>query len=90
MQKTGAKLIWASRTPILDDAAKNQMAASIVERNKAAGKLMTKYGVVTDDLFTAITPHLENLQNPIDVHFNAAGYEFLGQHAADAITKAWK
>ena len=26
-----------------------------------------------DDLFTAVTPHLEKMQNPNDVHFNAAG-----------------
>jgi hypothetical protein len=90
MRKTGAKLIWASTTPIPDDVAKNQTAASIVERNKAADQVMTKYGVVTVDLFTMITPHLENLQNPNDVHFNAAGYDFLGQHVADAITQAWK
>ena len=36
MKKTGAKLVWASTTPIPDDPAKKQTAASIVERNKAA------------------------------------------------------
>ena len=29
---------------------------------------------VDDDLFTAITPHLAQMQNPNDVHFNAKGY----------------
>ena len=90
MQKTGAKLIWASTTPIPDDPEKKQAAASIVERNKAAAEMMTKHGVATDDLFTAVTPHLDEMQNPNDVHFNAAGYEFLGQQVADAITKATK
>jgi hypothetical protein len=28
------------------------------------------------------------MQNPNDVHFNTAGYEFLGQCVADAITDA--
>jgi hypothetical protein len=88
MQKTGAKLVWASTTPIPDDPAKKQTAASIVERNKAAAEVMAKHGVVTDDLFTVITPHLEKMQNPNDVHFNAAGYEFLGQQVADAILKS--
>ncbi|MCA9086325.1 MAG: SGNH/GDSL hydrolase family protein [Planctomycetaceae bacterium] len=90
MQKTGAKLIWASTTPIPDDPEKKQAAASIVERNKAAAEMMTKHGVATDDLFTAVTPHLDEMQNPNDVHFNAAGYEFLGQQVADAITEATK
>jgi lysophospholipase L1-like esterase len=88
MQATGAKLVWASTTPIPDDAAKNQTAASIVERNEAAAAIMAKHNVAVDDLFTAITPHLETMQNPNDVHFNAAGYEFLGRRVAEAITNA--
>ncbi len=87
MRKTGAKLVWASSTPIPDDADKKQTAASIVERNLAASEIMAKHGVATDDLFTAVAPHLERLQNPNDVHFNAAGYEFLGQRVAAAISK---
>lgn len=90
MKKTGAKLVWASTTPIPDDSAKKQTSASIVERNEAAAKVMAKHGVATDDLFTLITPHLEKMQNPNDVHFNASGYEFLGQRVADAIIEATK
>ena len=85
MKKTDAKLVWATTTPIPDVPAKKQTAASIVERNEAAAQIMQKHGVVTDDLFTAVTPHLETMQNPNDVHFNAAGYEFLGQQVAKAI-----
>ncbi len=88
MQKTGAKIIWASTTPIPDDEPKKQTAASIVQRNEAAAKVMKEHSVATDDLFTAITPHLGKMQNPNDVHFNSAGYEFLGQQVADAILKA--
>ncbi|MCB9922629.1 MAG: SGNH/GDSL hydrolase family protein [Planctomycetaceae bacterium] len=88
MKETGAKLTWASTTPIPDDAAKKQTAASIVERNEAAAAIMAKHGVVTNDLFTTITPHLDKMQNPNDVHFNAAGYEFLGQQVGVAIAKA--
>ena len=90
MQKTGAKLVWASTTPIPDDAAKKQTAASIVERNEAAAAIMGKSGVATDDLFTAITPHLGEMQNPNDVHFNSAGYQFLGKQVAEAIERALK
>lgn len=90
MQKTGAKVIWASTTPIPDDTAKKQTAASIVEHNAVAAELMQKHRVPTDDLFTAITPHLAEMQNPNDVHFNAAGYDFLGQQVAASIEKALK
>jgi lysophospholipase L1-like esterase len=90
MKKTGAKLVWASTTPIPDVPEKKQTAASIVERNEAAAQIMQKHSVAIDDLFTAVTPHLEEMQNPNDVHFNGAGYEFLGQRVGEAILEALK
>lgn len=90
LSKTGAKLVWASTTPIPDDATKNQSAASIVERNVAAAELMSRYGVATDDLFTAVTPLLGKLQRPNDVHFSEEGYEFLGGQVAASIELALK
>jgi acyl-CoA thioesterase-1 len=85
MKGTGAHLVWASTTPVPDDLPKKQTAASIVERNKAAAELMKKHDVDIDDLFTAVTPHLAEMQNQKDVHFNAKGYEFLGQVVAASI-----
>ena len=90
MKQTGAKLVWASTTPIPDDLPKKQTAASIVERNAIAAELMKKHGIATDDLFAAITPHLAAMQNPNDVHFNAKGYDFLGETVAKAIAAALK
>jgi lysophospholipase L1-like esterase len=90
MKKTGAKLVWASTTPIPDDLPKKQTAASIVERNAIAAEVMKKHGIATDDLFAAITPHLAVMQNPNDVHFNAKGYDFLGETVAKAIEAALK
>ena len=88
MKQTGAKLIWATTTPIPDTPDGKQTAASIVERNAAAAPLMTQHGVATDDLFAAITPRLAELQNPNDVHFTGAGYDFLGQQVASSIESA--
>ncbi len=85
MKKTGAKLIWASTTPIPDDPAKKQTAAAIVERNQVAAELIKKHGDAIDDLFAAITPHLAEMQTPNDVHFNTKGYDFLGETVAKAI-----
>lgn len=90
MQKAGAKLVWASTTPIPDDPSKKQTSTSIEERNAVAAEVMAEHGVITNDLFTAITPHLEEMQNPNDVHFNSKGYQFLGQQVARAITQALK
>ena len=85
MKKTGAKLVWASTTPVPDDPSKKQTAASIVERNQVAAELMKKHDVALDDLFTAITPNLSEMQNPNDVHFTVSGYDFLGGIVAGAI-----
>jgi hypothetical protein len=85
LQKTGAKVVWASTTPIPDNPAQKQTAASIVERNDAAAALMKRRGIPVDDLFAAITPRLQELQNPNDVHFKPEGYDFLGAQVAAAI-----
>lgn len=90
LQATGAKLVWASTTPIPDDPATGQTAAAIAERNQAAAEIMGRHGVAIDDLFAFITPHLASAQNPKDVHFNAKGYELLGQQVAAAIEAALK
>ncbi|GBL30480.1 hypothetical protein EMGBS10_16300 [Opitutia bacterium] len=85
LEKTGARLIWASTTPIPDNPAQKQTARSIVEKNALAAEVMRKHGIPTDDLFAALTPRLAELQNPNDVHFTGAGYEFLGAQVAAAI-----
>jgi hypothetical protein len=85
MKETGAKLVWATTTPIPDDPSKKRSAASIVERNEAAAELMKKHGVATDDLFTAMTPNVATMQIPNDVHFNPKGCDFLGETVAKAI-----
>ncbi|MCX7400267.1 MAG: cadherin domain-containing protein [Planctomycetales bacterium] len=81
MQQTGSQLVWASTTPI-PDVPGTYSAESIVQRNTAAANLMQEHGVAIDDLFTAITPHLAEWQNPNDVHFSEPGNEFLGKQVA--------
>lgn len=90
MKKTGAKLVWASSTPCPDTKNGQYKSAPILERNAAALELMKKHKIVMDDLFAAITPHLKVMQNPDDVHFNAQGYDFLGETVAKAIEAALK
>ena len=85
LKQTGARLVWAATTPIPDSPDGKQTAASIVERNQAAAALMARHGVAINDLFTAITPHLADMQPPNDVHFTPAGYLFLGQTVAASI-----
>ncbi|MEX2577710.1 MAG: SGNH/GDSL hydrolase family protein [Verrucomicrobiales bacterium] len=82
---TGATLVWANTTPIPDFPDKKLTAASIVERNEVAAKLMEGKGIAINDLFSSVTPRLAELQNSDDVHFNAEGYRFLGERVAASI-----
>jgi len=88
MQQTGARLVWATTTPIPDNPGAGQTAASVVDRNAAAAAVMKEHGVAVDDLHGFITPHLKAVQPPNDVHFTAAGYDLLGQQVADSILAA--
>ncbi|MCZ2340437.1 MAG: SGNH/GDSL hydrolase family protein [Bacteroidales bacterium] len=85
MQKRSAKLAWATTTPIPDVPEKKYTARSITDRNAVAAAIMRKYGVLVDDLFTAIMPKLAEFQLPQDVHFNGPGNEYLGQKVAEFI-----
>ncbi len=89
LKRTGAKLIWASTTPVPPDTKDGpSAAAAIVERNAIAARVMQKRGVAVDDLFAWITPHLAKVQNPKDVHFSGPGYELLGKQVAASIEAA--
>ena len=91
LKATGAKVIWASTTPIPPDTKGGPAATeAIVEKNRIAAAVMARHGVATDDLFTFITPHLAKVQNPQDVHFNSEGYQLLGQQVAASIEAALK
>lgn len=88
LKATGAKLVWASTTPIPLDTAKNQTPESIDERNVIAARVMQKNGVVIDDLNGWIKPDLAKFQNPNDVHFGAPGYDRLAERVSHVIETA--
>ena len=89
MKQTGAKLIWATTTPIPDgELNPPRKFGQVAEYNEIALKVMKENGVAIDDLNAHITPKLAELQNPRDVHYKAAGYDFLAQKVAAEITAA--
>lgn len=91
LKATGAKLVWASTTPIPPDTKDGPAAsAAIVDKNRIAARVMQEHGVFTDDLFVFITPSLATMQNPKDVHFNAEGYDLLGKQVAASIEAMFK
>lgn len=89
LKATGAKLMWATTTPIPPDTKDGEAAtAAIVEKNKIAAAVMKKNGVIIDDLYAWISPDLAKFQNPKDVHFSASGYDRLAQRVARVIETA--
>ena len=89
LKTTGAKLVWATITPIPDgELVPSRRFGKVAEYNAIAKKVMTEDGVAIDDLNTAITPHLAELQNPKDVHYKPEGYAFLAKQVAGSIETA--
>ena len=87
LKKTGAKLIWASTTPV-PEGATGRVKGDEVRYNAAARKIMEKYGVAIDDLYAAALPRLAEIQRPKNVHFTPQGSEFLAKHVAESILEA--
>ena len=89
MKTTGAKLIWATTTPIPDgELVPSRKFGLVPEYNAIAKKVMTENGVAIDDLNAAITPRIAELQNPKDVHYKPEGYAFLAKQVATSIGAA--
>ncbi|MCB1278041.1 SGNH/GDSL hydrolase family protein [Prosthecobacter sp.] len=86
MKQTGAKLIFATTTPVPPDTKDGpELVTQIAEKNEIALRVMKKNGVVIDDLYSFLKPQLEGIANPQDVHYNAKGYALMGQQVAKSI-----
>lgn len=90
-KKTGAKVIFATTTPIpAGELNPVRTFGDVGEYNQIALKVMKENGVIVNDLNAAITPHLAKMQRPKDVHFSAEGSDFLAGKVAEAIQAAMK
>lgn len=89
LKATGAKLIWATITPIPDGELNPPRSfGKVPEYNEIAKRVMTENGVTIDDLNTIITPHLAEQQIPKDVHYKPEGYATLAKQVAASIEAA--
>jgi len=89
MKATGARLIWATTTPV-PEGADGRIKGDEVKANAIAAEVMKANGVAVDDLYAGVLPQLQQLQRPKNVHFTDEGYAFLGRRVADSIEKALK
>jgi len=86
LQGTGAKLIFATTTPVPGGSG-GRVQGDEVQYNAAAVEVMREMGVETDDLWSVISPSVATLQQPHNVHFTAEGYRVLGVEAASRIAR---
>ncbi len=91
LKGTGAKLIWATTTPVPEgklDPPRHSGDAPIY--NAAALPVMEANHVAIDDLYSFALPRLAEIQQHENVHYNEAGYEALAKQVAASIQDALK
>jgi acyl-CoA thioesterase-1 len=88
LQATGARVIWASTTPVPEKAPAVTSDDLAKKYNAVAKALMHERNIPIDDLYAAVKPqHDRYWAAPNNVHFNEAGSAFLGREVANCISR---
>ena len=89
LKATGAKIVWASTTPVpAGKTSPPRQAEDVPRYNEVAKKVMDENGVAIDDLYAFALPKLKEIQLPANVHYSAKGYEALAGEVAKSIQAA--
>jgi len=84
LKKTGAKLIFATTTPISADFHA-YVKDTEVPYNKAALKVMKDEKIEVNDLWDYIKPQIDTTQIPGNPHFTSKGSKILAQKVTESI-----
>jgi lysophospholipase L1-like esterase len=87
LKTTGAKLIWASTTPV-PAGTLGRVQGDEVVYNQVAAKVMIENAISIDDLCAVVQPDIDKLQRPKNVHFTTEGYHRLAESVAGSIEAA--
>lgn len=89
MKATGAKLIWASTTPIPEgELNPKRTFGKVPEYNQIAARVMKENDIPIDDLNAWMTPRFEEFHKKQDLHYSEEGSAYLAQKVAEEILKA--
>lgn len=89
LKTTGAKLIWASTTPVPQGKLSPPREADDVPvYNSIAKRIMVENQIPTDDLYSVALPQLATIQRPENVHFTSEGSEVLAKEVTASIASA--
>jgi acyl-CoA thioesterase-1 len=87
LQRTGARLIWCSTTPV-PEGAKGRVPGDEVAYNAAAVSVMKEEGVEINDLHAFAAPRMADIGKPADVHYTPQGSQTLAGEVARRIEAA--
>ncbi len=89
LKQTGARLIFATTTPVPSGGVRPHRDVKDPERyNAIARKIMESEGVAVNDLYAFCLPRLEKIQRPINVHFTPEGSRLLAEEVVKHIRAA--
>jgi len=89
LKATGAKLIWASTTPVPEGKLNPPRSnADVQTYNRLAATIMAEHQVAIDDLYEFALSRLAEIQRPANVHFTDAGSKILAGQVAASIAAA--
>ena len=86
LEKTGAKLVFATTTPIM--YRKGPRFEVIKDYNAVAAALMREHKIAVNDLYAYVLPNVKAWQSGDQVHFNAAGNQKLAERVSASILEA--
>jgi len=88
LEQTGAKLIFATTTPVPKGEAGRKVGDD-AKYNAVALDVMKRHGVRINDLHAVMSPHMKQHQvGPGNVHFTPEGSKLLAEHVAAGILDA--
>lgn len=91
LKKTGARLVFATTTPVPEGKVNPpRNPADVPAFNAAALRIMQRHSIPIDDLYNFALPRLAEIQLPVNVHYTKPGYEALAGQVAKSITENLK
>ncbi|MCP5516313.1 MAG: hypothetical protein H7A45_03540 [Verrucomicrobiales bacterium] len=86
LQTTGARLIFATTTPVPEGVRPWREEADVARYNEVAVRLMREKGIQVNDLHAHALPHLAEWQIPANVHFKPEGSRALAAQVVRVLT----
>ena len=87
LKATGAKLIFATTTPVPEKSSPLREPEQVLLFNKAALKIMKRDKIEVNDLYGYALPMLKEIQRPDNVHFTPEGYKALAERVSEYLLK---